>query len=199
MRRAVSLSGLVVLLSLPAAAQDTPSAEVFGGYSYSSLETGSGLDRLSLNGWNASVSGNVSRWLGVVGDVSGHYGSQASVNRNIHSFLFGPRFSYREKGRITPFVHALFGTARAHRESSGTGPAQTETKFSMALGGGLDVHATDSLALRIVQADYLLTRFDEASGIVCIQSITTPCPTTRTGTQHNFRFSAGVVFRFGKR
>jgi hypothetical protein len=195
------LAGLCVLLLLvlPAAAQEAPKAELFGGYSYASFEGGNGVDRLNLNGWNTSVAGNFNRWFGVVGDFSGQYGSQAGVDRNTHSFLFGPRFFSRNNERMTPFVHALFGIARAHREGGSGEPARTENAFSTAIGGGLDVKAGEAVAIRLVQADYFLTRFDEASGIVCIQSNILPCPSTRTGTQHNFRFSTGVVFRFGGR
>lgn len=204
MRKWLCVLGSMVWLGIPVAAQEVPKGEVFGGYSFASFGTGSGLDRLSLNGWNASVAGNVNRWLGFAGDFSGQYGSQASVNRKAHSFLFGSRFSYRGNERVTPFVHALFGVTRAHRDAfagfpiPGT-PAQNQTAFSMALGGGLDVRATNALALRVVQADYLLTRFAESSGVVCVQSIAPPCISTRTGTQNNFRFSAGIVFRFNVR
>lgn len=201
--------GVLILLvwCVPSvAAQEVPKAEVAAGYAFASFETGNGLKRLSLNGWNASVTGNANRWLGFTGEFSGHYGSQSSVGRQAYSFLFGPRFSYRENERVTPFVHFLFGATRAHRGASPgvpppapVIPAQTETAFSMAFGGGLDVRATKAVAFRVVQADYLLTRFDEATGLVCIQSVIPPCPTTQAGTQHNFRFSAGIVFRFGVR
>jgi len=191
---------LLALATFPVQAQDeAPKAEVFGGYSFAAFETGSGLDRLKLNGWNASVAGNFNRWFGVVADFSGQYGSQASVGRSAHSFLFGPRLSYRGNERVTPFAHALFGAARAQRDQAGPLPPRSETAFSLALGGGLDVKAGDRFSFRLAQADYLMTRMKEASGIVCVQSINTPCPVTRTGTQHNFRFSTGVVFRFGGR
>ena len=197
--------GVLLLLALPAVGQqDVPKAELFGGYSFASLEAGTGLSRPKLNGWNGSLTGNVNSWFGVVADFSGQYGTQASVGRNAHSFLFGPRFAYRGNERVTPFVHSLFGATRVHRDGFNPGPplpatpAQSETGFSMAFGGGLDVKASDRLAVRLVQADYLMTRLEESSGIVCAQSIL-PCPFTRTGTQHNFRFSTGVVFRFGGR
>lgn len=184
MRKWLYALGLTVLLVPSAAAQEFPRAEVFGGYSFASIETGTISGRLSQSGWNASVAGNVNRWLGFVGDFSGNYGSHDGVKRNAHSFLFGPRVSYRGNDRVTPFVHGLFGVTRAHRDIFDPGipppaiPGQTETAFSMALGGGLDVRASDALALRVIQADYLMTRFDESSGIVCVQSITTPCATT---------------------
>ena len=49
----------------------------------------------------------------------------------------------------------------------------------MAMGGGLDVKLTRSLAFRVLQADYLLTRF---GGV----------------TQNNARLTTGLVYRFGR-
>jgi hypothetical protein len=51
----------------------------------------------------------------------------------------------------------------------------------MALGGGLDWNATEHFGIRVVQAEYLLTRF----GVV-----------NPTDTQNNARISTGVVFRW---
>jgi hypothetical protein len=47
----------------------------------------------------------------------------------------------------------------------------------MALGGGIDAELTDKIHWRLVQADYLLTQFGG-------------------GSQNNFRFSTGILFRF---
>ncbi len=55
----------------------------------------------------------------------------------------------------------------------------------MALGGGLDVNVHDRVAIRLVQANYVLSRFEGFSG--------------RTENQHNARLSFGVVFRLGSR
>lgn len=204
---------LALLLCLAAAgvqAQDAPKAEIFTGYSFSRLEGGSGLSGINLNGWNAAITGNVNSWFGVTADFSGHYGSttfDAGITR--HSFLFGPKVTYRGgNGKVSPFAHALFGAVRAHRGIANPGPlgtplpllpAASETAFGMALGGGVDYNVNDRVAIRLIQAEYLMTRFDEASGIVCIQSISTPCPTTKAGTQNNLRLSFGVVWRFGSK
>jgi hypothetical protein len=78
--------------------------------------------------------------------------------------------------RFTPFAHALFGGARS--SSSVFGFSASETAFAMALGGGVDI-GSRNLAFRIGQFDYLMTRF---GGV----------------RQNDFRYSAGIVFRFGK-
>ena len=53
----------------------------------------------------------------------------------------------------------------------------SENAFAMALGGGLDYNATSHIGIRLVQAEYLMTRF-------------------ASETQNNARISAGVVFRW---
>jgi hypothetical protein len=44
-----------------------PKAEVFGGYSWSGG---------NFHGWNTSVTGNVTKQIGIAADFSGHYGSE---------------------------------------------------------------------------------------------------------------------------
>ncbi|NDD63493.1 MAG: hypothetical protein EBZ36_05895 [Acidobacteria bacterium] len=74
---------VMLFVHFPAAAQDTPRAELFLGYSalVTPSETTVVTDvadniRLKretsfINGWNASLSVNVNSWLGFVGDFSG--------------------------------------------------------------------------------------------------------------------------------
>ena len=145
---------LVFLTLSPVMAQEVPKAEVFGGYSW----TGG-----NFHGWNASVTGNVTKQLGIVADFSGHYGSELGlvrVKQHAHSFLFGPRVSFRGK-RLSPFVYALFGVTR-FRESatiSGQRLSQADMGFSSALGGGLDIKVTNRLAVRAFQLDYFRPNF----------------------------------------
>ena len=169
---------LIVLMWLPAMAQgDTPKVELFGGYSY----VGG-----NFHGWNASVAGNVNKWFGVVADVSGHSGGFDEVDvverQRINSFLVGPRLSIRKHKRVTPFVHALFGPTRVRVRSTEDGETFTDsdTSFSMFLGGGLDIKVNDHIAIRAIQIEYgRASLFNE--------------------TQHRGRLSVGIVFRFGKK
>ena len=200
-KRLLFLVCVALVLSVPAMAQDAPKTEVFGGYSYFHSDGGG-----SLHGWNGSVNVSLNKWLGVVADVSGHYGSEsinvstaiigvpnfsveASADSNVHTVLVGPQASYRKDKRLTPFGHALFGLARVHEEGSATSTlpvvgtttfsfSDSDTGFGMALGGGLDVKISRSVALRLIQADYLMTRLNG-------------------DTQNNARISVGFVFRFG--
>jgi hypothetical protein len=136
--------------------------ELFGGYQSSHLSPS-----LNTNGWNAAINGNVNRWFGVTADFSGSYKNGG----HMYTFMFGPTVSARTK-RVTPFVHALFGGATLG-DGGGSGGA-----FSMGLGGGLDVNAGNHLALRLLQADWLLLH----SGGDTLNK--------------NVRVSAGLVVRF---
>ena len=85
-------------------------------------------------------------FVGIVADISGHYGFGDSV----HNVIFGPRVSV-PAGRLTPFAHALFGVARIRGVDS-------DTSFSDALGGGVDYRLFHIVGWRI-QLDALQTRF----------------------------------------
>lgn len=207
MKRLLAVTSLTLSVCLSAIAQEYPRAEVFVGYSYLRADGGA-----NLHGWNASVSGNLNSWFGLVADFSGQYDSASSrtelrfpdfpafpgipgppvsfavnTDTSVHTFLAGPRFSYRKKERITPFAHALFGVSRRHAETEvivdGAGRTFFEgnnTSFAAALGGGLDVELSKYIALRVVQAEYMLTRSFGSNG-------------------NNARVSTGIVFRFGKK
>ncbi len=202
MRRIGVLALFLLLIVLPAASQETPKAEIFAGYSYSHTAGGAGLSGINLNGWTGSLTGNFNSWLGVTGDFGGYYGSTSGTGVNRYSFLFGPKLTYRGESKVNPFAHALFGGVRAHRDATPPVPivaAASETAFGMVFGGGVDYQVNDRFSVRFIQADYVLTRFTESSGIVCIQSITVPCTAGQAGTQSNVRLSFGIVFRLGKR
>jgi hypothetical protein len=198
MHRSLLAAGFLFFLPLAAFAQEAPRAELFGGYSYFRADGGG-----NLHGWNGSIAGNLSRWFGLVADFSGHFGSESfqvgvpvvtpfppvpslstDIDSNLHLFLAGPRLSYRKHERLVPFGHLLLGVARAHIDGKFEGPtfivrfSNTDTAFALALGGGLDVELSKRVALRLIQADYLLTRFGD-------------------GTQNNGRISVGIVLRLG--
>ncbi|MGB6743315.1 MAG: OmpA family protein [Terracidiphilus sp.] len=181
----------------------TPKAELFLGYSYlrsvPTLEAGNRL--VWLNGGSASIAFNVNRYLGIVADVGdytnseikfqGAYTPTVDVNDadgGVISYLFGPRLSFRHE-RITPFVQALFGGVRASEVTLANCtfsctllPAQNA--FAWTAGGGLDVRVHRHFAIRIIQAEYMMTRFQDYT-------------TGNTASQNDMRLSSGLVFRFG--
>jgi hypothetical protein len=208
---------LLFPLATPSAhGQDTPAYEVFAGATYAREDINNAklvngkLENQYINaiGWHASVTGNGNSWIGAVFDFSGVFSNPritlggltpvATVNTSTFNYLFGPRFTYRHMNHITPFAEALFGPSQFRFTSSDLGITNviSATAFATALGGGVDVPLNHTIALRVIHADYILTRFREL-GI----DTTTGLPTFngQRRTQNNLRASAGVVFHFGSK
>jgi opacity protein-like surface antigen len=228
-RLAVATIALITLLATFACAQDSPpKVQVFGGYSLLHADNGRltgqvlNVDLLQHNGpfaiasnftgWNAQAQYNANRWVGVVADFGGRYGSPIISASNLslgglpkgtgYSFLVGPVLSYRNKSKFTPFVHVLFGYDRVSLSAStitgGTSPipttATTYTDAAVALGGGLDFKVTGHIAVRLGQLDdfyttHNLNRFyDNTFDTTTIYGLATH--------ERNLRVSSGIVVRF---
>ena len=118
-----------------AAAQIPTSGNVFVGYSFensSSSTLNQDLSRPNLQGWEASLEGKIIPFLGVVADLSGHYGPQSATippptapclrpsPAMKPKLLFGPRVSV-SLGKFRPFAEADVGVARVNTDN-GFGP-----------------------------------------------------------------------------
>ena len=193
----------VLCLPLAASAQEVaPKVEIFGGYSFlrlnldavpGSADVGVNLGDLDMHGFNVSLAGNPARHVGIISEFS-HYTKTESFNIlgsplpggvnidfRVLTLLFGPRVTLH-RGKVEPFVHALFGGARASAESLVLGLSQGDAgyAFAYALGGGVDVKVHNNFAIRLGQIDYLGARAG-GEGL------------------NNFRYSVGVVIRLGNR
>ena len=182
---------LVVLIAvagiaLPAKAQDeTPRLEVYAGYDYTRENATNHITGVppsqSVNGNGASgqLEFDATRWLGIVADLAGYAVARTGfATTHQVSFLFGPRANLR-RGRLTPFAQVLFGGVWAE-DAIVLG---SKTAFGMTAGGGLDFKLSRHIAIRPLQAEYFLTKF----------------PDGLNNRQNNFRYSAGIVFRFGEK
>jgi opacity protein-like surface antigen len=165
-------------------ADDPQPFDFFAGYSRSSnFDTG-------LNGWIVAANYNINNsWLGIEGEISGHYASQnlgalpilipgapGSVDNSLHNFDFGPRGTWRSPDYpIAAFGHLLFGGS--HAKISAAGVSDSDTSFSWVLGGGADYNFNANWGAR-AQLDLLHTNFFS------------------NGESHP-RFSIGLLFRTG--
>jgi hypothetical protein len=84
---------------------------------------------------------------------------------------------------ITPFAQVLLGAGRLNASAGGVDAG--ENGFAMAVGGGVDLGFRHHIAIRVIQAEYLLTQFSRVNGT--------------SATQNDVRLSAGLVFQFGRR
>ena len=183
-----------------------PRFELFLGYSYLRAIPSPPIDGnrfMTLNGGSTSLAFNLNRYLGLVGDfsgfddsrlrISGTTGTPVDVDSNgkAYTYMIGPRVSFRNHGRVTPFVQALFGDIHASKVTLSSGctdigctPLPSEDKFGLTAGAGLDIRVHRHFAIRLIQAEYLMTRFENET-------------TAANGTQNDMRLSSGIVFRFG--
>jgi hypothetical protein len=162
-----------------------PSGNVFVGYSYLSADTNTS-GRGNLNGFEVSAEKKIFPFVGLVGDFSGHYGTELSnqfinpggggflsTQAKLHSFLVGPRVSVSVHG-VRPFAHVLVGGAWLS-QSNGLSSVN-DAAFATAVGGGVDFKLVKFAGLR-VQGDLLHTQLFG-------------------NTQNNVRISTGLVFHF---
>ncbi|MGB8473100.1 MAG: OmpA family protein [Candidatus Acidiferrum sp.] len=187
----------------------TPKVELFLGYSYWRAVPYSSSNRIeSMNGGSTSLAYNFNNHWGLVADFAGfpvdslqftaYPGTTPSrvvdVESNVFSVMFGPRLSFRNHGRFTPFLQVLGGVAHADDVTLvnctapiyACTPLLRENAFALTAGGGLDYRLNHRIALRLFQAEYLLTRFHDPSSL-----------TNDRAFENNMRLSAGIVFRFG--
>ena len=174
MRKLAGLVGLLILVSVPAQAQDYPKWELYTGYSY--LRADFNRTDQALRGWNFTLTQNVKPWLGGMGEFTGDYASPGGIQQNVHTLMYGPVFSFR-RGSFNPTAHAILGTVRGSQGYLGL--SQTKWEFGAAFGGAVDVKFHRLVGIRIIQADYMVTPF-------------------RGVRQDNLRASAGIVFYLGK-
>jgi hypothetical protein len=199
MRKFVSFVGLLLLVglvSVSASAQDNSKIDLFGGYSYLMFRPNSTgvASKINFNGGVGSVAFNLNDWLAGVAEFGGYHAgtiknaagvTQTGVTANAVTYLFGPKI-YKSMGKITPFGQVLFGGA--HGSATSSSVTVSQNGFAMALGGGLDWNASPHFAVRLGQVEYLLSRFNN--------NVSNGVGSGGTGTQNNFRYSGGVVFKF---
>jgi opacity protein-like surface antigen len=202
---------LIVACASMAVAQSTSDYnkfEFYGGYSHNRVDTGIGDDdpdlrdiineREGFHGFNTSVTGNITRYVGLKFDVAGHFKEKTfpitttasvDVESTLWNLLGGVQLKDNSReARFKPFAQALVGIAHARNKLDfsadvcaavfpspcPTDFTESDTGLAGALGAGLDIRANDRIDIRVIQFDYNPTRvFD--------------------GTQHNFRVGAGIV------
>jgi opacity protein-like surface antigen len=171
---------------LPAKAQDeTPKLELYAGYDYVRFNVTAKVagfppsQSFNANGGGGQLEYNPNSWLSIVGDMSGYavMGSNSKLAAGAFSYLLGPRINLGH-GKLTPFTQILFGGMWA---TTGIGGGPSASHFAMTAGGGVDLKVSKHVAIRLAQAEYFMTKF----------------PDGLNNRQNNFRFSTGIVFRFG--
>jgi opacity protein-like surface antigen len=139
------------------------------------------------NGFQASFIANFNKYAGIKGDFSAYVNNRrigggyfqscvgtvctaSTQDFNVDSkalyLMAGPELKGRNHTRFTPFVHAQAGIVHSRSEFSTSGTLSfsdqtTDTGFSMAFGGGLDIRASRRVSIRAMM-DYNPTFLKES-------------------------------------
>lgn len=171
--------------------------EIYGGYSWMKPTQGtiSFSQDDSTNGYEVSVTRNFTRFFGVKFATGGNFKTTKEVfstgsnvqNNSFYTYSGGVQFGdNRKSSRIRPFAHVLVGGIRFKYKFTSTfgsnvnSSRESENKFLVVFGGGLNVRVSKKISIRPIQFDYLRTN----GGLCCL-------------TSNGFvRLSAGINFNF---
>lgn len=175
---------LLLFIATPCFAQNYhPLVEVSPGFSYMRID-GDERDNRNFYGWFGALSLNATKIFGFTVDASGHYQDNVIERSRFFSLLAGPRFTSRND-HFTTFGHVLLGGMHQHERVTTLDQQfdTHDTAFAAAFGGGVDVNVTHHFGVRVIQAEYVLSKFNRA--------------VSGKEAQHHARVGFGVVFRFG--
>ena len=166
-------------------------------------------------------SGNMLEYEGPYSGLSFYADNLKYVNEFTSlAVMAGPRFTYRKSKRITPFGHFLVGANRFELTQKplkctllGTDCLSAKkqewafdddvfdhtlrTGISIAGGGGLDLNVNKTFSIRLIQADYVASRFKKDI-IEYYEDSDVATSFSYWVTNHNkFTVSSGVVIRLG--
>jgi peptidoglycan-associated lipoprotein len=178
------------LARIPAASGQTLLERTEIGVNYNYIHSNGppgGCGCFSMNGASGWAGYNLTRNVALVGE----FGIQHASNVNgtgssltLISYAIGPRYTLHRFTRFEPFGQLLIGGGHANENPaagnlvvSGSG-----NSFVFLAGGGSDFVLNKRFKLRLLQADYYLTRY--ANGVNDHQNI--------------LRIGAGVVIQFPK-
>ncbi len=212
MERTSSILALLLIACALAAAQDTPRAEVFLGYTYDRVNSATNVPSFSANGGSGQFVLNLGKWIGAVADIGAvHNGNVGGfhLDTTLTNFLFGPRIPIRVSNRVIPYFQTLFGGVYGSTSYKVSLPpevptnpvvipppiqnvgnavsfraAAQQTAFAMTAGGGLDIKINRHVSFRPIGLDYFLTRLQNLR-------------TGNDNNQNHIRYTTGFNFTFG--
>jgi len=214
MRRLFVLPGLLLLTAGSALAQDYPKIETAPAFMY--IRTSGQLSNAfvvngqvvtsvpSINcaGGGGTIAYNVSSVVGIAADLGGckvfsnAYGLGNTINGNMFTYLFGPRFTYRNSSKFEPFAEVNFGGTRVSLsckssalnclDAAGSG-TYSKNAFALTVGGGFQIKMSKKISLRLIQLEYLYTRFGNNCALaVC----------SNNNNQNSLRLKSGIVLNW---
>ncbi len=194
MRKYFVLAGLLLLAGGTAFADDFPRVETAPAIMYIRVVPGMGAPDQNCIGAGGTFAYNLTSMFGIAADLGGCKitGLPSGVSSNVFTYLFGPRITFRNSSKFTPFFLVNFGGARLSISGNTCLSVRTETTcsgsasanaFAMTVGGGFDIKLSRRISFRAIQAEYLYTRFGNN--------------VFNDTSQNNIRLKSGIVIAWG--
>jgi len=193
----------LVCASAAAAQSTTPRWELMGGFTeyvaggefspyLPNGSTGPQPGQLPTQGFQIGLSRPIKSYFRITGEINEVFGKEALAVEHLppggqyktgNQFLFmtGPEATVRTLKRVDLFAHFLIGLAHAVDNQTPAVPNNTYTSWNFGVGFGVDLKTGHRFAIRIVEADYITSHF----------------PKQDFDAEDNWRYSTGVVYRFG--
>ncbi len=207
--RSAMVLGVVLLFGTTAFAQDYPKVESSLAFMYIrtptsfTIPTGApeGIAGTSFNesfncaGGGGTLAYNVTSVVGLAMDMGGckYFGNtipalSAKLSGSDFTYMFGPRFTYRNSSKVRPFGLVNFGGNRlslsCDNGTSCSGVTYSKNAFAMTAGAGFDVQLSKKISWRVIQAEYLYTRFGNNCNLALCSN---------NNNQNSFRMKSGIV------
>jgi outer membrane immunogenic protein len=188
--RSLLLSTILLLAGASATiAQDSYSGDAAAAYHWVRSNAGPGeCGCFGMNGGGLSGSWNFrGPWSAVLDISAEHIGSASPVGNSLtlSSYLAGARYKIPQhwlegNHKPQPFGQILLGAA--HAGGGEAGVADGSNGFATRIGGGVDVPLNSHFAVRVIQIDYYLTTFVNATN----------------DHQNNLLVGAGIVYNWSR-
>ena len=190
--RSFLLSTILLLAGASAAMaqQDAYSGDAAAAYHWVRSNAGPGqCGCFGMNGGGVSGSWNFhGPWSAVVDISAENTGSAPPANNplTLVSYLAGARYKipqpwFQGNHKPQPFAQIILGAA--HAGGTEAGVADGSYRFATRIGGGIDVPLNEHFSVRVVQIDYYLTTFVNATN----------------DHQNNLLVGAGIVYRWSRK
>jgi opacity protein-like surface antigen len=217
-RLLVVAGGILLAGGAAVAQDSFPKVETSPGFMYIHTgELFGGSKALNCVGGGGTFAFNVTSVIGIAADLGGckltglnnTYGLASRATGSEFTFLFGPRLTFNRAGKVHPFLDLGLGGVRAAVSCNNgnvgnacggisvappiviqnpNASSVSKVAFGLSVGGGMDVQLNKKFALRLVQAEYLYSRFgNNCEFAVC----------SNNNSQNSFRLKSGIVISWG--
>jgi hypothetical protein len=199
----LSACSILAFCSVSWAQTATPRWELMGGYTYylaggefGSVSPGGGFvnpGQIPTYGFQVGLSRSLRSYFRVTSELNEVFGKEALAVEHLPAggeyktgnefmALFGPEATLRKMKRFDFALHYWIGVAHAVDNQVPAVPNNSFTCWVQGVGMGMDWKIKPRIAVRVIEWDWITSHF----------------PKQNFDAEDNWRFTTGIVYRFGQ-